>query len=58
MTALYIILGIIAFILLLLFLPLRIKTEYDNEIRLKIGYAFLNFTIMPQKPKKTGKPKK
>ncbi len=58
MTALYIILGIIAFILLLLFLPLRIKTEYDNEIRLKIGYAFLNFTIMPQKPKKPGKPKK
>lgn len=58
MTALYIILGIIAFILILLFLPLRVKIEYDGDMKLKLGYAFLNFTILPQKPKKPKKPKK
>ena len=52
MTALYIILGILAFIILLLMIPLKIDLEYDDEVRLKVGYLFLKYTILPQQPKK------
>ncbi len=58
MTVLYIILGIIAFIVLLLLIPLNIYLEYDDEVRLKIGYLFLKFTILPQQPEKPKKGKK
>ena len=58
MTALYIILGILAFILILLMLPFRVKVEYEDEVHIRIGFAFLNFTVLPQKPKKPRKPKK
>lgn len=57
MTALYIILGILAFIILLLMIPLKIDLEYDDEVRLKVGYLFLKYTILPQQAKKE-KPKK
>lgn len=52
MTALIIILSILAFILLLLLLPITIKASYTDELTLKVYYLFLRFTIVPQKEKK------
>ena len=48
MTALYIIFGIIAFIIILLMCPIRIKLVYDDKLKLRIGYLFLNFNVLPQ----------
>lgn len=58
MTALYIISGILLFLLILLLLPVRIRLEYDNDLRLWVGYTFLNFQVIPSKPKKPKKQKK
>lgn len=51
MTALYIILGIIAVIILLLICPVRLKIIYDDGLKLKVGYLFLNFDILSGKNK-------
>ncbi len=56
MTAIYIILGIIAFIILLLICPIKIFLVYDGELRLKVGYLFLRFTVLPKKEKPDDKP--
>ncbi len=58
MTGWYIFFGIIAFLLFLLLCPLRFYLEYDDEVRFKVGYLFLRFTIMPPKPKKKKKSRK
>ncbi|MGN1457633.1 MAG: DUF2953 domain-containing protein [Acutalibacteraceae bacterium] len=57
MTALWIILGIIAFIFVLLICPLSVSVVYDGELELKIRYLFLCFKILPKKEKKPKKPK-
>lgn len=56
MTALWIILGIIAFIFVLLICPLSVSVVYDGELELKIRYLFLCFKILPKKEKKPKKP--
>lgn len=58
MTALLIILGIIAFIFLLLICPLSFSAVYDGEFELKIKYLFLSFRIFPPKEKKFKKEKR
>ncbi len=58
MKALLIILGIIAFILILLMIPVRIKLDYGEKTTLRLGYFFLSFRIYPAKEKKPGKKKK
>lgn len=55
MTALIIILCIIAFIVLLLFMPVRLHGEYDADFKLSVGYLFFKFTVFPQKEKKKKK---
>ncbi|MDD6489917.1 MAG: DUF2953 domain-containing protein [Clostridia bacterium] len=57
MTALWIILGIIAFIFVLLICPLAVSVVYDGELELKIRYLFLCFKILPPKEKKPKEPK-
>ncbi len=57
MVALYIILGIIAFFVLLLSIPVCIESEYIDEFILNVKWLFLKFPIFPMKPKKE-KPKK
>ena len=53
MTALYIILGIIAFIIILLHLPFNIYVSCcDNKISVKLRYIFLKKYIYPQFKKK------
>lgn len=59
MTFLYILLGIIAFFIIILSIPLHISIGYDNKIHVSIRYLFVKLDILPvkQKPKKE-KPKK
>ena len=49
MTALYIILGIILFFVLLLSVKVRIESEYIDEFTLKVRWLFLKFTVYPLK---------
>ncbi len=58
MTALKVILVIIAVILILLMCPLKVYLDYDGDVKLKIGYLFLKFQLIPEKPKKKKKPAK
>lgn len=62
MTALYIILGVLAFIFLLLMIPVVLRFDYSAETSLVLKYLFFKFTLFPraEKPvkeeKKTDKP--
>ena len=63
MTALYIILGIIAFFILLLSVKVVITVHYEDDVELSVGWLFLKFKVLPshekkEKPKKDKKPKK
>ena len=61
MTALYIILGIIAFFVLVLSIRITINAEFFDEFKLDIKWLFLKIQILPakkkDKPKKEKKPK-
>ena len=57
MLALYIILGIIAFFVLILSIPVTVEAEYIDRFLLNIRWLFIRYPIFPQKPKKK-KPKK
>ena len=59
MTFLYILLGIIAFFLIVLSIPVHITIGYDDKIRVSIRYLFIRLNILPakQKPKKEKPPK-
>lgn len=57
MTGLLITLGILLFLALLLWMPVRAHLVYDETLSLKISYLFLRFHILPPKPKKE-KPKR
>ena len=55
-----VILCIIAFIVLILSLPLKVSVGYDDKISLSIKYLFIKLNILPtdpNKPKKEKKPK-
>ncbi len=58
MTALIIILSIIAFFALLLLIPLRVKITAQSELNITLSYLFLRFRLYPQKKKKKQKPAK
>ncbi len=55
-----IVLAILAFILLLLFMPLHVSFSYDGGIRLSVRYLFFLIPLYPRKkkPKKKAKQKK
>lgn len=61
MTALYIILGIIAFFIVLLSVRITINAEFFDEFKLSVSWLFLKLQILPSKkkdkPKKEKKPK-
>ncbi len=62
MTALYIFLGIIAFFVILLSIPLYIELEYSEYLNLRIKWLFVKLNILPleekeKKPKKEKAPK-
>lgn len=56
MTALIIILSIVAFFALLLFIPLRVGIKAQSELNITLSYLFLRFRLYPQKQKKKKKP--
>lgn len=62
MLVLKIILGIIAFFVIVLSVKVKIKVHSENGIDLSVGWLFLKFNILPRpekkKPKKPKKPKK
>lgn len=62
MTALLIILGIIAFFVVLLSIKVVVTVHYEDDVDVSVGWAFLKFKILPskekdKKPKKEKKPK-
>ena len=57
MTALYVILGIIAFFVIILSVKVKVTVHYEDDIALSVGWLFLKFNILPQK-EKTEKAKK
>ena len=59
MTALYIILGIIAFFVIVLSIPVVLDLEYTDAVRCKVSWLFLKFDLypFPEKKKKEEKPK-
>lgn len=60
MTALYIILGIILFFILILSIPVVLDLEYTDSFKCKVSWLFVKFDIYPPKEKKekAQKPKK
>ena len=52
-----VILGIIAFFLLVLSIPVKISLAYDDKIHLTIRYLFIKLNILPMGPKKEKAPK-
>lgn len=57
MTAMRVLLIVIAVILILLMCPLKVFLDYDGDLKLNLGYLFLKFQLVPPKPKKKKKKK-
>ncbi|MBR6785413.1 MAG: DUF2953 domain-containing protein [Clostridia bacterium] len=57
MTALYIILGIIAFFVILLSIKIAVTVHYEDDIALSVKWLFLNIKILPAKAKEDHKKK-
>ena len=57
MTALYVILGIIIFFIILLSIRLCITVHYEDDVELSVKWLFLNIKILPKKEKKEKKKK-
>ena len=58
MIALYIILGIILFLVLVLCIPIGVSLQYDAEVRAELCVAFLRIPLYPPQEKKKKKKKK
>ena len=58
MTWLYILLGIILFILLLMLIPIGFKASYTDEVKAVLLIGFIPIPVYPPKPKKSEKKKK
>lgn len=60
MTALYIILGIIAFFIILLSVKFTVTVHYEDDVAVSLKWLFLKFNILPkhEKEEKTKKEKK
>ena len=58
MTALWVILGILAFLLLLLSVPVHVHVEYGDTVTLVARWLFLKFRLLPapEKPEAEKKP--
>ena len=57
MTWLYIILGIILFIILLMLIPIGIKAGFEGELKAYLKIGFIPIRLYPPKPKKEKKKK-
>lgn len=57
MIALYIVLGILAFLGLLLLVPISLRLAYDGELRVRLRVAGIPFTLYPRRKKAKRTPK-
>ena len=48
MTALYIFLAVLAFLLLLLFIPVRLSLVFRDDLSISLSYLFLHFPLYPK----------
>lgn len=51
MIAIFIIVGILAFLLLLLLLPLHLKASFETDLFVKVRYTFISLTVYPRPEK-------
>lgn len=58
MTALWIILGIFAFLFLLLLCPVTLAASYETQLKARLRFLFFSYRLAPPKEKKTKKKKK
>ena len=58
MTALIVIAAIILFFAFLLFMPLVFYADFKGELFLSVRYLFVKIRLLPEKPKKSKKPKR
>lgn len=58
MTALYIILGIIAFFVILLSIKFAVTVHYEGDVAVRIKWLFIKINILPKHEKKPKKEKK
>ena len=54
----YIILGIILLILIVLFMPIRVKASYDSDLTVTLYIGFVRLQLVPSKPEKKKRKKK
>lgn len=57
MLWLYILLGILLFVLIILLVPIGIKLKYQNKLELLLYIGFVKLRLIPEKPKKPKKEK-
>lgn len=57
MLWLYILLGILLFVLLILLIPIRLKLKYQKEFELLLYIGFVKLRLIPAKPEKPKKEK-
>ena len=57
MTALYIILGIIAFFVVLLSIKIAVTVHYEDDVAVSVKWLFIKINILPKKEKKPKKEK-
>ena len=58
LTWLYVLLGIVLFIVLLLLIPVGFKADYEGDVRAAVTVGFISIPVYPPKPKKKKKKKK
>lgn len=58
MTALWIILGIFAFLFLLLLCPITLTASYETQLKAKLRFLFFSYRLAPKKEKKPKKKRK
>lgn len=58
MLWLYILLGLILFVMLLMLIPIRVYAHYHREFECTLYVGFVKFSIYPPKPKKERRKKK
>ena len=58
MTILYVVIGLLFFLLILMLIPLKIDLHFNNVWQLKIRYLIFSYNILPKKNNKNSKNEK
>lgn len=55
MFAIYIIIGVLIFFIVLLLIPVYISLDYEENLNVKVKYSFITFTLLPKSSIKKSK---